>query len=174
MFEDPTYVVLELPANLAGAVRELRARYDRRLAAYPVEITLAGSSGIGPLAGGQDVASVRAAFERVAGAHLPLRSRFAAISRFASGPVVWLQPADPAPFEVMQRALVAAGIAFLPHRYSYTPHCSLCSRPLPPDRLACLLAAQFPRQEFELSSLALYAVAAGHPRLLTRFPASVC
>ena len=45
----PIYVVLELPEPAATAVLTIRRRYDPRLAGFPAEITVAGSSGVGPL-----------------------------------------------------------------------------------------------------------------------------
>ena len=169
MFEHPTYVVLELPTAVGERVHDIRGRYDRRLAAFPAEITVAGSSGVGTIAPGQEATAVFRALERVAAAHLPFFTRFIAISRFAAGPVVWLRPATPTPFSGLQRSLVAAGIRFLPHKFAYTPHCSLCTSSLAPMALDALLREDFPRDTFELSSLALYEVADGRAGLVKRF-----
>jgi len=169
MFEHPTYVVLELPATVGDRVLDIRRRYDQHLACFPAEITVAGSSGIGTVAPNQDVRSVLQTLQQVATDHLPVVSRFVRVSRFETGAVVWLQPADPAPFAAIQRSLIAAGIRFLPHKFGYTPHCSLSASDLTPSAADALLLEEFPREAFELSTLALYKVVDGHASLVERF-----
>lgn len=172
MFEHPCYVVLELPDPVAAQVLALRRRYDARLAGYPAEITLAGSSGLGTLATGQSETGVFDRLQALAHAHLPLPARFVAIRRFATGPVIWLQPEDPAPLEAFHRALAGSGLAFQPHRFAYTPHCSLSTTTLAAEQQEHLLAEAVPAERFILRRLALYEVVEGRPALLRRFEAA--
>ena len=169
MFEHPAYLVLELPKFIGARVLDIRRRYDPLLAALPAEITVAGSSGIGTIAPDQDARAVCQALSQVASEHLPISSRFVGISRFTTGPVVWLQPADPDPFIAIQQALVATGIHFNTHKFSYTPHCSLSSCNLAPGVVEALLREDFPQEAFELSVLALYKVVNGEASLVERF-----
>jgi hypothetical protein len=159
---------MELPEPVSSCVLDIRKRYDDRLAAFPAEITVAGSSGVGTIAPGQDAHAVLAALELVANKHLPIHTRFVSISRFAMGPVIWLQPVDPTPFVTIQQALVARGIRFLPHKFGYIPHCSLSARDLAPDEVEALIRWSFPREVFALSSLALYMVVGGRALLVER------
>jgi hypothetical protein len=55
----PAFVVAELPEPVAGWIRELRRQFEPALAHLPAEITLAGSSGVGPITPGQSVAAIR-------------------------------------------------------------------------------------------------------------------
>lgn len=169
MFEHPAYLVLELPKFIGTRVLDIRRRYDPHLAAFPAEITVAGSSGIGTIAPGQDACAVYQALSQVASEHLPICSRFVCISRFATGPVIWLQPVSPDPFIAIQQALVATGIHFNTHKFSYTPHCSLSSCNLAPTVIEALLREDFPQETFELSALALYKVISGRASLVERF-----
>ena len=164
----PTYVVLELPDPVATAVLAIRRRYDPRLAGFPAEITVAGSSGLGPLMAEQALEPVLECLQRIADTCLPIRPRFAGLRRFASGPVTWLAPADPAPLLALHRRLAGSGLAFAPHRFEFTPHCSVCSTTLDPVLQQQLLAEPVPAEAFELSHLALYAVMEGRPQLLHR------
>lgn len=173
MLEHPAYLVLELPKSIGTRVLDIRRRYDPRLAAFPAEITVAGSSGIGTIAPDQDARVVFQALSQVASERLPISSRFVGISRFATGPVVWLQPADPDPFIVIQQALVATGIHFNIHKFSYTPHCSLSNCNLAPSVIEALLREDFPQEAFELSVLALYKVVNDQACLVERFHSGV-
>jgi len=68
MFEQPTYVVLEIPSPVAEGIRAWRERFDPIVATFPVEITVIGSSGVGPLARDQDPAAVFATLDETDGA----------------------------------------------------------------------------------------------------------
>ena len=168
MARHPIYVVLELPEPVATAVLAIRRRYDQRLAGFPAEITVAGSSGVGPLRAEQAVEPVLECLQHIADTCLPIRLRFAGLRRFASGPVTWLAPADPAPLLALHQRLAGSGFAFAPHRFEFTPHCSVCSTALDPAQQAQLLAEPVPAGTFELSRLALYALVDGSPQLLHR------
>lgn len=169
VFEHPAYVVLELPEPIGSRVLKIRERYDQRLASFPAEITVAGSSGIGTIAPGQESLTVFHALEQLASQQAPITTHFTGISRFTSGPVQWLQPADPAPFISLQQALTACGVQFLPHKFPYTPHCTLCACHLTPDATESLLRESFPQDSFVLSTLALYKVVQGQATLIKRF-----
>ena len=168
MFRHPTYVVLELPDPVAAAVLAIRRRYDPRLAGFPAEITVAGSSGVGPLVAGQALEPVLECMQGIVDACLPIRMRFAGLRRFASGPVTWLAPADPAPLVALHQRLAGSGLAFAPHRFEFTPHCSVCSNALDPPLQQQLLTEPIPVEAFALSRLALYAVVDGRTQLLHR------
>jgi hypothetical protein len=159
---------MELPASVSKCVLDIRKRYDDRLAAFPAEITVAGSSGVGTIAAGQDAHVVLAALKQVANEHLPIHTHFVKISRFAIGPIIWLQPVDPTPFVAIQQALISTNIQFLPHKFGYTPHCSLSARDLAPDEVEALIQESFPRDVFVLSSLALYTVVGGRANFVER------
>lgn len=169
MLKHPCYVVLEIPNPVAAQVLALRRRYDARLADFPAEITITGSSGLGPLVAGQSETRVFNRLQALAETALPLVSRFIKIRRFASGPVIWLQPADAAPFMALHQALADSNLVFHPHRFAYTPHCSLCTAELPPAQQEQLLSEDIPASTFTLGQLALYQVAEGRSRLLQRF-----
>ncbi len=123
---------------------------------------------MGPLAAGQALGPVLECMQDIVDAFLPIHMRFAGLRRFASGPVTWLAPADPAPLVALHQRLAGSGLVFAPHRFEFTPHCSVCSIALDPSVQQQLLAEPVPVEAFELSQLALYAVVGGRTQLLHR------
>lgn len=157
MFETPTYIVLDLPAPIAEAVTLIRDRYDPLIASLPVEITLAGSSGVDVIAPGQNQEEVLEILEKVGRRHLPIRTSFVGISRFSGTQVFWLRPEDAKPFQVLQNELIAKGIRFEESPFPYTPHCTLSSKTgMSAARERALTREAFPIRPFTLSRLSLY------------------
>ena len=54
----PSLIVAELPEPIANWVRSVRQELEPGIAHMPAEITLAGSSGVGPLKVGQTLEDV--------------------------------------------------------------------------------------------------------------------
>jgi 2'-5' RNA ligase len=157
VLQSPTYVVLELPAAVATQIHVLRERYDPRTARLPVEITVAGSSGVGALSPDQDAQHVFRVVEEVGRCYLPFASAFNGIHQFSGTSVYWLAPRDRSPFDALQSALLAAGLRFESTPFSYVPHCTLSASPsVAPNHHERLLNESFPKEEFTLAQLSLY------------------
>lgn len=170
MFEAPTYIALDLPSRVAAQVRTLRQRYDVQTARLPVEITIAGSSGIGVLARDQQPDRVFDLVESLGRKFLPFTTSFESMSRFPGVPVFWLKPRDRAPFDALQSALVAAGLRFESSPFSYTPHCSVSvSAMLTSAQETQLLHEAIPSEAFPLARLSLYQPVGGRASLLKAF-----
>jgi 2'-5' RNA ligase len=170
VFSVPAYIVLDLPPAVSAEVIALRSRYDAFEAQLPPEITIAGSSGVGVLAEHQDAEYVFQAIQRVGQQHLPFVSAFVSTERFPGVPVFWLKPRDRAPFEALQRALVAAGIRFGVNPFPFNPHCTISSTvKLTESQEHELLNASIPRQEFVLAKLSVYQLVEGRASLLQSF-----
>jgi 2'-5' RNA ligase len=170
MFSVPTYIVLDLPAAIGAEVVSFRARFDAYTAALPPEITVAGSSGIGTLAEGQDPECVFKALERIAQAHLPFASSFVSIERFPGTHIFWLKPRERKPFDDLQASLLEVGILFLGNPFPFNPHCTISSNDLlTAAQINDLLNTTVPRQEFLLSRLCVYHLIDGRASLLREF-----
>ena len=170
MFATPTYIVLELPTPVATEVLSLRRRYDENATRLPAEITIVGSSGVGTLAPEQDPDFVFNAIQRVGQRQLPFVSAFASMERFPGVQVFWLKPRDRAPFDTLQRSLIAEGLAFNPNPFSFNPHCTISATvQLSPQQEIELLASEVPMQEFTLSRLSVYQLAEGRATLVRSF-----
>jgi 2'-5' RNA ligase superfamily len=170
VFSTPTYLVLDLPQPICTEVLEMRQRFDLYQAGLPPEITVAGSSGAGTVAQGQDPLPVLRAIEAVARRHLPFTCSFESMRRFSGVPVFWLCPRDRAPFDALHRALLESGIKFDASPFPFNPHCTVSSKEeLSKHQEAELLASPVPQLEFLLDELRVYQVAGGQAHLLQSF-----
>jgi 2'-5' RNA ligase len=136
-----TYVVLDVPEPFAGRVLALRrqARDDFR-AALPVEITLIGSGGAGPITRDQGSRSVTEAVRAVIGATTAIETSFGAPHRFP-GSDVFAFPLVPAePIVDLHVRLRAAGLVCRPSAWPFVPHCTIRSRaPIRDDEAEAVL-----------------------------------
>ena len=143
----PAYVVAEVPAPISVAVQTIRDNLATPLAKLPVEITLGGSSGFGPIPAGGDLALIRKKLDQLfAGIH-PIRAAFSGIEAFPGGSVIYLTLADRGPFDAIHQLLrKLIGICFLaaqPPRWGFYnnrkhyPNHSVDSKTTPADFLLC-------------------------------------
>ena len=169
-FSAPTYIVLDLPQPARTEVLELRQRFDLYQASLPPEITVAGSSGVGTVAQGQDALHVFRAVEAVARRHRAFACTFESMRRFPGVPVFWLSPRDRAPFDALHRALLDSGIKFDTSPFPFNPHCTISSsNELSKRQETELLSSPVPQMEFLLEELRVYQVAGGQAHLLQSF-----
>ena len=121
-----TFVLGEIRGDLGKRLAEITARYDPKLSrSKPPHVTLAGSSGIGPLPTDLPVSQIAAAVEPVAASMGPIELKFGAPSRFLQTNIVIL-PLDPhGPLRVLHDRIASCGLPFGRARYTFTPHVTL-------------------------------------------------
>jgi 2'-5' RNA ligase len=151
------FILAELPAEVGEQIREINERYDPKLARYkPPHITLAGSSGAGPLPPAVDVDEMRSRLEPVTRITAPMKLQFQAPHRFVQTDIIVL-PIDPhGPIRVLHDRIVASGLQFTRARYTFSPHCTLSLYPTL-DRKAVreLLSTRIP-EPFVISAIQVY------------------
>jgi 2'-5' RNA ligase len=120
------FIVAELTGEVRERVHAIQRRFDPKLArGTPPHITLAGSSGVGPLPVGTDVRRVRALLEPIARATPPLTVRFERPHRYMTTDIIVL-PIDPhGPIRALHDAIATSGLAFERSRHQFSPHCTL-------------------------------------------------
>lgn len=137
--------VLGLIAGPAAAViHELQLHYDPKLArAFPPHITLAGSSGVGPIRAGTPSDVIERALAPVAASTPPLPLVFGPAHRFMQTKIISL-PLDPhGTLRRLHDRIARSGLAFGPVRYTFTPHVTLnLYRTLSPSAQRALLAVR--------------------------------
>jgi 2'-5' RNA ligase len=136
------FVLAALTGPVAARLHELQRRYDPKLArAFPPHVTLAGSSGLGPVHAGTPASEVKAALERVAGESAPLRLTLGAPHRFMQSNVVSF-PLDPhGPIRELHDRLARSGLRFEQAKFTFTPHVTISFYPeLTRERAKELLA----------------------------------
>ncbi len=141
----PGIVILaELSGPAAERVHGLQQRYDPRMAAeLPPHITLAGSSGMGPIDVETPLEELRDKLEPIARETQPLVVQFEPPHRFMQTNLVVL-PLDPhGPVRELHERIRRAGLRYEPARFTFTPHCTLnFYRELPAAELRELLAVR--------------------------------
>lgn len=124
------YVILPLAGPVAEQVLEVQRRFDPRLAGgWPPHVTLAGSSGMGPIDGEIPVQRLRETLEPIAAATPAIELPFEPPMRFMQSDVVVL-PLDPhGPLRALHERIKLSGLAFSPPRFAFTPHVTLSFYP---------------------------------------------
>ena len=151
------YVVAEIPEPVRSQIQALRDSLNTLTAKLPVEITLAGSSGVGPIPVGTDLSLIQRHLNRTLSDISPFRARFAAIRTFPNTAIYYLEPFDRSPFDQLHQALRSSGIPFSIIPWPYNPHCTLRGgKPLSADAAAELAARSFPQEEFWINTVSLY------------------
>lgn len=138
------FVMLELTGPSAAAVHAIQREFDPKLAALgPPHVTIAGSSGMGPIAADTPVERLRAALEPIARETPPLVLPFGRPHRFMQTNTVVL-PLDPhGPLRALHERIKACGLPAAPPRFAFTPHCTLSLyREHSKERMRQLLAAR--------------------------------
>lgn len=126
------YVVLDLSGPAAAAVRFIRAQYSYDyLGAMPVEITVAGSGGVGSPSHRGDPRPFFAALDEIVQSTAPIRGRLNTTLRFPGTDVFYAQPEDPQPIVALHERIATCGIEFDPAQFPFVPHCTLTQPPNP-------------------------------------------
>ncbi|NUQ21245.1 MAG: 2'-5' RNA ligase family protein [Gemmatimonadaceae bacterium] len=136
------FVLAALTGDVADRLHALQRKYDPKLArAFPPHVTLAGSSGLGPVHAGTPAAEVKAALERVAAASEPLHLALGEPHRFMQSDVVSF-PLDPhGPIRALHDRLATSGLKFEQAKFTFTPHVTISFYPeLTRERARELLA----------------------------------
>lgn len=136
------FVIAPITGAVGDRIAELQRRYDPRLPRLgPPHVTLAGSSGMGPIRTGTTPTALEAALAPIAATTAPLTLRFGAPTRFMQTDIVVL-PLDPhGALRTLHERIKTSGLPAAAPRFYFTPHVTLSLyRELPRADLAALLA----------------------------------
>src|SRR5258707_7942292 len=157
MIEHPSYIVAEIPEPVRSQVQALRDSLNTLTAKLPVEIPLAGSSGVGPIPAGADLSLIKRHLDRMLSDISPFRARFSAIRTFPNTSIFFLEPYDRSPFDRLHQKLRTSGIPFSEIPWPYNPHCTLRGgESLDAESASELLAPPFPKEEFLINTVSVY------------------
>ena len=138
-------IIAPLEPPLRERILELQRRFDPKLAAaQPPHLTVAGSSGMGPVSTKTTVDELRAALEPITRTTPPMSLQLQAPMRFMQTNVVVL-PLDPhGPIRELHDRIKASGLLYERPRFTFTPHVTLSFFPEPtPENLRAMLAVRF-------------------------------
>ena len=151
------FILAELPAEIAGRVREINERYDPRLSRYkPPHLTLTGSSGAGPLPPSVSVDEMRQKLEPITRDTAPITLSFQPAQRFMQTNIIVL-PLDPhGPLRMLHDRIITSGLPFTRARYTFSPHSTLSLyQSLDAKAIGELLKTRIP-EPFVISAIQLY------------------
>lgn len=153
----PAFIVLEIPPPVRGVIQAIRDSLATLTARLPVEITVAGSSGIGPIPIGTDRSETEVRLHDVLAGLEPFRVRFQEVRRFPNTDIFYLAPQDRQPFDRIHEKLKASGIPFGPNPWPYNPHCTLRAGTMNTSASAeDIFGLSFPREDFVIDTLSVY------------------
>jgi 2'-5' RNA ligase len=120
------FILAELPPAIADQVRAINERYDPKLSRYkPPHLTLAGSSGAGPIPPSTTVEEMREKLEPITRDTAPITLSFQAAQRFMQTNILVLPVDSHGPLRILHDRIVASGLPFTRARYTFSPHATL-------------------------------------------------
>jgi len=159
MFDRNTYIVLELPEPISSTIHSIRAELgDDFQASMPNEITIVGSSGVGPVAQDQDPDEFFKAINEIAASTPPITVSFDKVHRFPGTDIVVMKLLDDSLIRSLHQRFVESGIKFQDTDFAYEPHCTLRSKsPLTDHEMEKLSKLKI-EGNFTLHTLSVYAM----------------
>ncbi len=139
------FILAPIRGSVGDRIAEVQAEFDPRLARLgPPHVTLAGSSGMGPVAANTTPEELRERLAPITGRTAPIEVRFGAPTRFMQTEIVVL-PLDPhGPLRTLHEAIKTSGLRAAQPRFFFTPHATLSLyREQPRDAMRALLAMRF-------------------------------
>ncbi len=171
IFNNPSYIVLNVPSPLAEAVRDIRSFFDPPRANMAVEISLCGSNGRGTIVPGQDADMVFAEAAEAAQKTEAFCARFGQVERFPDTGIFYYTLQNPEPFERLHALFVQSKIEFQLTKFPYEPHCTLKLSPHAEYTEKQIIEhLQPPRESFIINTMSIYSLSQNQqiPRLLHR------
>jgi 2'-5' RNA ligase len=151
------FILAELPPEIADQIRAINERYDPKLSRYkPPHLTLAGSSGVGPIPPSATVEELREKLEPITRDTSPITLSFLAPQRFMQTNILVL-PVDPhGPLRILHDRIITSGLPFTRARYTFSPHSTLSLyQSLDGKAIRELLKTRIP-EPFVISAIQLY------------------
>lgn len=122
------YFVLYVPRPAADAVMKIRRGIkDNFFSELSVDVTLAGSTGVGIVDPMQDLAAAYRILDGIAETTAPIAARFGPVTKFPGTDIYALTFEDEAPLRALHDRIAKSGIKFHESPHRFIPHCTLRS-----------------------------------------------
>jgi 2'-5' RNA ligase len=136
------FIIASIGEAATERIAAIQREFDPKLAASsPPHLTVAGSSGVGPMDPTTPVDEIRAALEPITSSTPPLILAFGPPIRFMQTTIIVL-PLDPhGPLRTLHERIARSGLRFERPRFAFTPHSTLSFYPThPPAAMRRLLS----------------------------------
>lgn len=159
MFDQNTYIVLDLPEPVSSTIHKIRAELgDDFQASMPNEITIVGSSGVGVIAKDQDPDEFFKIINEIATSTPPITVSFGKAHRFPGTDIVVMKLKDETLIRSLHQRFVDSGIKFQDTDFPYEPHCTLWSKSPLTDQKMEELSKLSVEGAFTLQALSVFAM----------------
>lgn len=123
------YFVLNIPSPFAEKVMAIRrSQKGNFFAQLPVEITIAGSNGVGLLDQSQNLPDAYKKLDEIAADTAPIRTAFGPVVRYPGTEIFALTFEDEEPFRALHQRVATSGLKFHDSPHVFQPHCTLSNR----------------------------------------------
>jgi 2'-5' RNA ligase len=139
------FILAPIHGPTGERIAEVQSEYDPKLARLgPPHVTLAGSSGMGPILARTPVEELEEHLGPIAERTAPIEIHFGAPTRFMQTEIIVL-PLDPhGPLRALHEAIKTSGLRATAPRFYFTPHVTLSLyREQPREVIRALLAMRF-------------------------------
>lgn len=120
------FIVAELTGSVHDRVHAIQRQFDPKLSrGTPPHITIAGSSGIGPIPLDTPVERIIEAIAPIAQATPPITVTFERPHRYMTTDIVVLPVNPHGPIRGLHEAIARSGLTFERSRHQFSPHCTL-------------------------------------------------
>jgi 2'-5' RNA ligase len=151
------FVIAEVKGPAAKRIRKIQKRFDPRLATeWAPHVTLAGSSGMGPIDAATPIDELRSRLEAVTRATAPLLLAFGHPIRFMQTNIVVLPLNPHGALRQLHERIKSSGLRSERARFYFTPHVTLSFYPEhSSEKLRELLALRVP-EPADIESIQVY------------------
>jgi 2'-5' RNA ligase len=139
------FIIAPIDGPVGDRIAALQLEHDPRILKLgKPHVTIAGSSGTGPIDPRVTVEELRAALEPITSTTSPIPIKFGRPTKFMQTEIVVL-PLDPhGPLRTLHERIKTSGLKFAAPRFFFTPHVTLSLyRELPREALLALLSEKF-------------------------------
>ena len=139
------FVIAPIVGPTGARIARLQGEHDPRILMLGApHVTIAGSSGVGPIAANTTAEELEEKLGAIAAETGPISLRFGRPVRFMQTEIVVL-PLDPnGPLRALHERIKLSGLRSAPPRFFFTPHVTLSLyRELPKEALGALLREKF-------------------------------
>lgn len=120
------FVVAELTGPVRDRVHALQRQFDPKLSrGTPPHITIAGSSGVGPLPLDTPIERIQEVLEPMLARTAPITVPFERPHRYMTTDIVVLPVNPHGPIRALHDAIATSGLTFERSRHLFSPHCTL-------------------------------------------------
>lgn len=139
------FVIAPIEGEVGARIAALQEAHDPRILKLgQPHVTVAGSSGMGPINSSTSIQDLEEKLGLIAAETAPIQLRFGRPTRFMQTEIVVL-PLDPhGPLRTLHERIQLCGLRSAPPRFFFTPHVTLSLyRELPKEALNALLREHF-------------------------------